>query len=176
MENKLKALKKEMRSTLAFAFFFRNNPMFVNRYYQMGIDAVGRKKYQNLPLVRNEWEGARNSFDKMYGLVCAWCKDGSAFDIDGKICQDVCEKFNDFVLKETDSLNKRLVSFENELVSLVKSSEKKEAELLFKEYIKLKTGMFELNSLKDSETDFSKSTEMIEKVVDLYKSLLELHS
>ncbi|MBE6686187.1 MAG: hypothetical protein E7591_03050 [Ruminococcaceae bacterium] len=64
---------REMNVIHYVLFFFRNNPEFRTRYYHEFIKWVGYDNWDEvLPEIRNSWESARNSFDKLHGLARAF--------------------------------------------------------------------------------------------------------
>ena len=96
MKEKLKKLRCTMKCKRFFFYFTRNNPVHTYRCYCRFIEIIGPEKYLRSPLVRNEWEAARYSFDKMYGLVAAWCEDFSFLNTDDKVINDLKEYFSSF--------------------------------------------------------------------------------
>lgn len=51
----------------------RNSLRHTNKYYHRFIGIIGKENYDALdPALKNAWEGAKNSFDAMYGLAAAW--------------------------------------------------------------------------------------------------------
>ena len=78
IKSDLTTLFSSMKKDLILFYFFRNNSRFTNRYYYRFISVIGAETYHSLDSVKYEWESARYSFDKMYGLVAAW-KDNSSF-------------------------------------------------------------------------------------------------
>jgi len=72
MQKEIEKLVKQMRKINIFMYFFRNNPRYTNRFYHQFIQIVGYENYREMLSIKNEWDGARYSFDKMYGLLYAW--------------------------------------------------------------------------------------------------------
>ena len=77
IKSDLTTLFSSMKKDLILFYFFRNNSRFTNRYYYRFISVIGAETYHSLDSVKYEWESARYSFDKMYGLVAAWKDNGS---------------------------------------------------------------------------------------------------
>ncbi len=80
MTETLKKLHKRMIGTNWFLHPFRNNPRFTVFYYNYLIDAPGLDIYQKSTYAKIEWDAAKFSFDKMYGLVAAWKNNPPRFD------------------------------------------------------------------------------------------------
>lgn len=72
----MKTLKKLSRSMFwrnILLHFSRDNPKHTEKYYHSFIELIGVDTWKRLdPFYKNSWLAARNSFDKMYGLVAAW--------------------------------------------------------------------------------------------------------
>lgn len=69
-------LKKQMRRVNRAFYFTRNNNKNKYRFYNGFISVFGYDAYKNEVSadVRNSWDSASNSFDKMFGLLLAWTK------------------------------------------------------------------------------------------------------
>lgn len=178
MLKSLKALRQRMNRTRIFLHFIRNSTGYTMRYHYMFIEIVGAEKYFRTPLVRNEWHGARNSFDKMYGLVSAWCESFEIFE--GEDCEldDLSSYLNEFVPRELDALKNKFSCIENQIPVILRDYEKNDAENIFKNYLSIKKAVSELeNEEKDEDkTRFStlaEKTKKAEKIVAIYKQMAE---
>lgn len=70
IKKSLKELKRGMDRTNFFFHLIRNNPRHREQYYFGFIAIVGYENWKRLPeAIRVNWESARLSFDKMYGMV-----------------------------------------------------------------------------------------------------------
>ncbi len=66
----LTKLKRSMAFTNLFFHLVRNNPRHREQYYFGLIAIVGYENWKGMPdTIRMNWESARLSFDKMYGMV-----------------------------------------------------------------------------------------------------------
>lgn len=74
--HRIKKLKTQMRRVNRFFHFTRNNSKNRFRFYNGFIAVFGYDTYKNdvYADVRNAWDSAQNSFDKMFGLLLAWAK------------------------------------------------------------------------------------------------------
>lgn len=104
MTGTLKALFRRMRCTNWFLHPFRNNPRFTSFYYNYLINAPKLKIYQNSTYAKIEWDAAKFSFDKLYGLVAAWKKNPPCFDVD-EINSEELKQRTDELLSALLSLN-----------------------------------------------------------------------
>lgn len=67
---KIKVLYRKMWRTCYFFHLFRNNPRSRERYYFSFISIVGYDHWDNVDeTVRMNWESARLSFDRMFGMM-----------------------------------------------------------------------------------------------------------
>lgn len=65
-----KKICKRMDAIRLFCYFSRNNPVFRTRFYHEFIAWVGYGNWKKVDHeIRLAWESARNSFDKLHGLV-----------------------------------------------------------------------------------------------------------
>ncbi len=70
VKRSLKKLKRHMALTNIFFHLVRNNPRHREQYYFGFIAIVGFDNWKRMPdVIRMNWESARLSFDKMYGMV-----------------------------------------------------------------------------------------------------------
>ncbi len=178
MSDSLKKMKCSMRCTRIFLHFIRNKPGYTNRYYYRFIEMVGPEKYLCSPIVRNEWDGARYSFDKMYGLVCAWSESFEIFEADDAVSGDLQEHLSALCSKEISSLKKHCDSIEKDLFAFVKNSEEEEGKRRFNSFISLKEKIAELERDTDQKgkTKYSRVSSEIrktEKIIEIYKQLSE---
>lgn len=68
--NKIHTLRRRMRCTNFWLHLVRNNPRHRDRYYFELISIVGYENWSKVnDIIRMNWESARLSFDKMYGMV-----------------------------------------------------------------------------------------------------------
>ena len=66
----IKRLRRRMRGTNFFYHLVRNNPRHRDQYYFALIAIVGYEKWADIHAdIRMNWESARLSFDRMYGMV-----------------------------------------------------------------------------------------------------------
>ena len=73
ISEKLKKLLRYMRCRKVFFYFGRNHIRHTNYYYNKFIEIIGLDTWENLaPYYKHEWNSARNSFDRMNGLISAW--------------------------------------------------------------------------------------------------------
>lgn len=73
ISNTIAELRKKMWRTNFWFHFVRNNPRHRDQHYARLIAAVGYENWRYVePTLRMSWESARNSFDKMYGLIKAF--------------------------------------------------------------------------------------------------------
>ena len=70
-------MKCRMCKINLFLHFSRNNPRTTNYCYHMFIGLIGYDEWNYCsPEIVNAWNTARGSFDKMFGLIKAWCVTG----------------------------------------------------------------------------------------------------
>ncbi|MBR6745671.1 MAG: hypothetical protein IKM00_10740 [Clostridia bacterium] len=117
---KLFLMKREMRKCKNRFYFFRNNFRSTNYYYNKFIEIIGLENWKNLDsYYKSEWNSARYSFDRMYGLIRAWYQknefplasnDNSKNDDPRQILAEVSEKVDEIAKqlnnKETLALEK----------------------------------------------------------------------
>lgn len=70
LANSLKKLKRGMDCTNFWFHLIRSNPRHREQYYFGFVAIVGYENWKKLPeMIRINWESARLSFDRMYGMV-----------------------------------------------------------------------------------------------------------
>lgn len=178
MSDSLRKMKCNMRCTRIFLHFIRNKSGYTNRYYYRFIEIVGPEKYFCSSIVRNEWDGARYSFDKMYGLISVWCKNFSILDTEGNVIGDMKEHLDSLYSKEISSLKKHCESIEKDLFAFVKNSDEEEGKRHFSSFISLKEIIAELerDTEKKGKTEYNRVSSEIrktEKIIEIYKQLSE---
>lgn len=73
VSQKMMKMHKEMKGCKIKWYFFRNNFRSTNYYYNKFIEIIGLEAWKKLdPYYKSEWNSARYSFDRMYGLIRAW--------------------------------------------------------------------------------------------------------
>ena len=165
-----------MLCTRIFLHFIRNKPGFTYRYYYRFIEIVGPEKYFHSPMVRNEWDGARYSFDKMFGLVSGWKESFEILEMNYYPVADICGHLNNKVQQEICSLKSHCTAVENDLYSLVKDAEPEDGKNLFDAFIRLKSSIADLELKYNSEKVCllpEKQLEYIEKIFGIYKAIAE---
>lgn len=178
MHTKLKKMYFSMRCTYFFLCFMRNKPSYTNRYYYRFIEIVGPEQYLRSPLVRNEWDSARYSFDKMYGLVSVWYKSFDILKIEDYVIGDMRDYLNNLFQEEINSLKTHSESVQKDLYVLVKNAEAEEGKRDFEAFIKLKNSIADLEheGKYKAETELLQLTEEIKKtrkIIELYKQISE---
>ena len=167
-----------MCCTGIFMHFIRNNPIYTNRYYYSFIEIIGTEKYLRAAYIRNEWDSARYSFDKMYGLISAWCKRFDMLDEEIDVFDDIKKSFSNFVFKEVDLLKSCFSVTENEVFNVLRFYKEDDAKNIFDAYLKIKDDMAVINNKRDkNKSDYKQLTddiEKIEKITDIYRQILEL--
>ncbi len=79
LSQQMKAMRRGMRCRKIFRYFSRNHVRHTNYYYNKFIEILGLETWERLdPHYKSEWNSARNSFDRMNGLLSSWC-DRDAF-------------------------------------------------------------------------------------------------
>lgn len=178
MQKNLKTLRFRMRCVRIFHYFRRNNPRYTNCYYYRFIEIVGPEKYLCSPLVRNEWDGARYSFDKMYGLVSAWHKSFDIIKIEDYTIGEIRDYLNSLFLQEINALKSHCDSIQKDLYVVVKNAEAEESKKVFEAFLKLKNSIDDLERKEKykAETEllqFTKEIRNVEKIIELYKQISE---
>lgn len=179
MKEKINKLWHSMVFKRWLFFFTRNNPIHTNRYYYRFIEIVGSERYLSSPLVRNEWDGARCSFDKMYGLVAEWRK---SFDIlNGEEPQytEFGDRLDSLISKRITDLKSRLDEIFNGVIPLAKDSDENEGKTLLEKYIDIKNSILDVertvkteNADKSQTVVLSKKINHIEELEVLYNDLV----
>ena len=111
----IKYLRRRMRCTNFFFHLVRNNPRHREQYYFALIAIVGYEKWGNINEdIRMNWESARLSFDRMYGML-----------------KDFSLHTHEYVTAlETEEAVSKNISFDiTEMYSVVKSIEEKDKEI-----------------------------------------------
>ena len=73
LPEKLKAMRWGMIRTKIGLYFLRNNLRIKTYYYNRFIEIIGLETWKNLDsYYKNSWNEAKNSFDRMYGIIKAW--------------------------------------------------------------------------------------------------------
>ncbi len=174
---KLESLYCHMRCTRIFMRFLRNNPRYTNRYYQKFIEIIGTDEYLKSPLVKLEWDSAKNSFDKMYGLVSSWRKGFSILETDEKAFTVLHDAINS-LSKEIDSLPTLIDIDEAEILSLLKSADDADAKKLLNSYIDFLDKTSDIG--KENTSGISALISLINKVerttkiIEIYKQKVDL--
>lgn len=178
MQEKMNKLYLSMKCTRIFLHFIRNKPCYTNHYYYRFIEIVGPEKYLNSPLVRNEWDSSRNSFDKMYGLVSAWRKSFDILKIEDYVIGDMRDYLNNLFQEEINSLKSHCDKVQKDLYAFIKSAEAEESKRSFEAFIKLRNSIadLELEGKYKAETELlqlTKEIRNIEKIIEIYKQISE---
>lgn len=178
MIEKLEKLRSCMRFDRLCFYFTRNNPAHTNRYYCRFIEIIGPERYLCSPFVRNEWEGARYNIDKMYGLICAWCKDFSILNTDDSLINDLQKYFCSFYCREIDTLKKACDSFEGELVDFIRASDESEAKSRFKNFMSIKERILTLEIKEEDKKEAGYSSlrsevKKSEEIIEIYRQLAD---
>ena len=138
---------------------------------------MGVEKYLRSPLLRNEWDGARNSFDKLYGLVSTWRKCFAIFECEKPVMSDEeKERLDNFIQKQAELLRKKSDSLEEDLFDHIKKDEA-EGKKHFTDFVELNKKLAEVEfesekKLSESEA-LAEKLEKIECIVNIYKQLTE---
>ncbi len=178
MQKNLKMLRSRMRCVRIFHYFRRNNPRYTNRYYYRFIEMVGPEKYLHSPLVRNEWDAARYSFDKMYGLVSAWCESFEIIRCDNEGIQDMRNYLDTLFSAEISTLKNHCYSAEKGLYDFIRKADEEEGKQHLEFYMRLRDSISELEADMNNKdkTEYALLTERIKntkKIITLYKQLAE---
>lgn len=150
IKKELKILFHKMRFVLVVFYYFRNNSRFTNRYYYRFISAIGAKNYHSSLTMKYEWESARHSFDRMYGLLAGW-KDTadiisiSSFEGEMKSLQNSVNELS----AEIKKINGAELS-ENDYIEKIKSTEDSAVcGSVIKCYSEVKNMLDDINQNKD---------------------------
>lgn len=128
ISKELKKLLKGMRWRKVCLYFGRNHIRHTSYYYNKFIEIIGLDTWENLDsYYKHEWNSARNSFDRMNGLIAAW-RDMDSFPLKNQ--EDEIEKKLSILSEKIEELSKKtkleekLEALTNEISELVKSNKK----------------------------------------------------
>ena len=182
MKERINKLWHSMVFKRCLCFFTRNNPIHTNRYYYWFIEIVGSERYLNSPLVRNEWDTARYSFDKMYGLIAEWRK---SFDIlNGEVISyaDLSGSVDHLIENKMSALGDYFNKIAEGVFDLAKASADKKAKQLIDSYVDIKSKICKLKQTeKDKECDsalekLQKKIKHIEEIEKVYNQITEFYT
>ena len=182
MNNAIQKLYKEMNRTLHRMYFFRNNQRYTNLYYYKFIEIVGVEKYLRSPLVRREWDGARNNFDKMYGLVSAWSKSFNILNGEVISYADLSGSVDHLIENKMSALGDYFNKIAEGVFDLAKASADKKAKQLIDSYVDIKSKICKLKQTeKDKECDsdlekLQKKIKHIEEIEKVYNQITEFYT
>ena len=149
---KLKTMKEKGQKINQWCHFSRNNPRTVNYFYNWLIGLFGYDNWEkgSAPLKR-QWESAKYSFDRMYGLVKGWSASGTTLTLTlpekkkkDPVIEALVNKINTLT-SENNDLKERLESKNHEIQSAVEELKKAAEE------VQKAKAVISLHILKESE-------------------------
>ena len=150
--SKIIDMRKSGRFINCLCHFTRNNPRTTEYYYNRLVSLFGADVWNqaNAPF-KLQWENAKYSFDRMYGLVKGWCK---------------AEAVLTLVLPAEDAKDKIIKRLKKELKTAKKSKDELQAEK--QEEIDL------LNQqMEDEKMRFNEATEALNKAAEALNQAAE---
>lgn len=178
MQEKLNNLHRRMCCTRVLLYFLRNNPVYTYRYYYSFIEIVGPEMYLRSTCIRNEWDSARYSFDKMYGLISAWCKKFDMLDEDSTVFEDIRKSFSNFVFSEVNQINTCFSVTENEVFDILRAYNEIDAKRIFAGFLKIRDDISTVNEKSDkNNSEYKQLTadiEKLKKITEIYRQIIKL--
>lgn len=151
-QGKLEPMKKEGKKINKWCHFSRNNPRTVYYYYNWLIGLFGYDNWEKgNALFKRQWESAKYSFDKMYGLVKGWYTSETTLTLtlpetDAKdLTIEALTNKVKTLTSEINELNKRLTSKDQDVRLAVEELKKATEE------VKKAKAVISLQILKESE-------------------------
>ncbi len=149
-QGKLEPMKKEGKKINKWCHFSRNNPRTVYYYYNWLIGLFGYDNWEKgNALFKRQWESAKYSFDKMYGLVKGWYTSETTLTLTlpeekDSTVEALLHRVNTLT-SENDELKKRLESKDKDIQLAVEELKKATEE------VKKAKAVISLQILKESE-------------------------